>query len=45
MKSERPTYLKSKGKAMAEPLVMVKFLMMSQNVTRMETSLLSLLLL
>ena len=45
MKSECPTYLKSKGKAMAVTLVMVKFVMMSQNVTRMETSLLSQLLL
>ena len=45
MKSEDLTYLKSKGKAMAVTLVMMKFLMMSLVVTRMETSLLSLLLL
>ena len=45
MKFECPTYLKFKGKAIAVTLVMVKFLMMSLVVTRMETSLLSLLLL
>ena len=45
MKSECPTYLKFKGEAMVVTLVMVKFLMMSLVVTRMETSLLSLLLL
>ena len=45
MKSECPTYLKSKDKVMAIPLVMMKFLMMSMVVMRMETSLLSLLLL
>ena len=38
MKSECPTYLKSKGKAMAVTLVMMKFLMMSLVVTRMEIS-------
>ena len=42
MKSECPTYLKSKGKAMA---VMVNFLIMSLVMMRIETSLLSLLLL
>ena len=45
MKSECPTYLRSKGKAMAITLSDNKFLMMSLDVTRMETSLLSLLLL
>ena len=45
MKSECPTYLKSKGKAMVVTFSDVKFLIMSQNVTRMETLLLSLLLL
>ena len=45
MKSECSTYLKSKGKAIAVTLVMMKFLMMSLVVMRMETSLLSLLLL
>ena len=45
MKSECPTYLKSKGKAMAVTLSDDDFLMMSLVVTRMETSLLSLLLL
>ena len=46
MKSECPTYLKSKGNAMAVTfLVMAKFLMMSQNVMRMKTLLLSQLLL
>ena len=45
MKSECPTYLKFKGKAMAVTLSDVKFLMMSQNVMRMEISLLSQLLL
>ena len=45
MKSECPTYLKSKGKVMAVTLSDDDFLMMSLVVTRMETSLLSLLLL
>ena len=38
MKYGCPTYLKSKGKAMIVTLSEVKFLMMSQAVTRMETS-------
>ena len=45
MKSECPTYLRSKGKAMVVTLSDDEFLMMSLVVTRMETSLLSLLLL
>ena len=45
IKSECPTYLKSKGKTMAVTLSDDDFLMMSLVVTRMETSLLSLLLL
>ena len=45
MKSECPTYLKSKGKTMAVTFSDDDFLMMSLVVTRMETSLLSLLLL
>ena len=45
MKSECPTYLKSKGKAMAVTLSDDDFLIISLVVTRMETSLLSLLLL
>ena len=45
MKSECPTYLKSKGKVMAITLSDGEVLMMSQNVTRMKISLLSQLLL
>ena len=45
MKSECPTYLKSKGKAMAVTLSDDDFLIISLVVTRMETSLFSLLLL
>ena len=45
VKSECPTFLRSKGKTMAVPLVMMKFLTMSLVVMRMETLLLSLLLL
>ena len=45
MKSKCPTYLRSKGKAMAVTLSDDEVLMMSLVVTRMETSLLSLLLL
>ena len=41
VKSECPTFLRSKGKTMAVPLVMMKFLTMSLVVMRMETSLLS----
>ena len=41
MKSEYPTYLKSKGKTMAVTLSDGEVSDMSQNVTRMETSLLS----
>ena len=45
MKSECPTYLRSKGKVIAVILSNMKFLMMSMVLTRMETLLLSLLLL
>ena len=45
MKFECPTYLKTKGKAMAVTLSDDDFLIISLVVTRMETSLLSLLLL
>ena len=45
MKSKCPTYLKSKGKAMAVTLNDGEILIMSLIVTRMETSLLLLLLL
>ena len=45
VKSKCPTFLRSKGKAMAVTLGMMKFLAISLVVMRMETSLLSQLLL